>query len=117
MGTHLTESTVEEAALEIFEGLGYATLHGPNIAPGELFAERKTYSDILLLQRLKAALARVNPKIPPGAIEDAVRKLLSITAPTLPSFTLQHFTFRYYPDIFSPQPSEHLRHGASKLSN
>ena len=35
-----TESTVEEAALEILEGLGYTSLHGPDIAPGELFAER-----------------------------------------------------------------------------
>jgi len=28
-----TESTVEEAALELFSGLGYTTLHGADIAP------------------------------------------------------------------------------------
>ena len=39
------ESTVEEAALELFSGLGYTILHGPDIAPGELFAERAEYSD------------------------------------------------------------------------
>ena len=38
-----TESTVEDAALEIFEGLGYTILHGPTIAPGEMFAERANY--------------------------------------------------------------------------
>lgn len=38
-----TESTVEEAALEWFEGLGYAVLNGPEIAQGESAAERQEY--------------------------------------------------------------------------
>jgi type I restriction enzyme, R subunit len=78
-----TESTVEEAALELLSGLGYTILHGPDIAPGELFAERADYSDVLLLGRLKQALAKINPKIPAMAIEDATRKLLSVAGPNL----------------------------------
>jgi len=39
----LTESDVEEATLERFEGLGYQFVHGPEIAPGEPAAERETY--------------------------------------------------------------------------
>ena len=35
-----TESVVEEAALPWLESLGYKVKHGPEIAPGELFAER-----------------------------------------------------------------------------
>ena len=35
-----TESVVEEAALAWLESLGYKVKHGPEIAPGELFAER-----------------------------------------------------------------------------
>lgn len=35
--TLFTESTVEDAALEISAGLGYTILHGPTIAPGEMF--------------------------------------------------------------------------------
>jgi type I restriction enzyme R subunit len=31
----VSESVVEEAALDILNGLGYAILHGPDIAPGE----------------------------------------------------------------------------------
>ncbi len=31
-----TESVVEEAALAWLEALGYAVLHGPEIAPGEI---------------------------------------------------------------------------------
>src|ERR1700674_5083067 len=83
MNNSFTESTVEEAALELFTGLGYTILHGPDIAPGELFAERAEYSDVLLLGRLKQALAKINPKIPVAATEDAVRKLLSVAGPNL----------------------------------
>jgi len=43
MSTTITESTVEEAALAWFEELGYAIVHGPDLAPGELFAEREGY--------------------------------------------------------------------------
>ena len=39
MSNAFTESTVEEAALELFAELGYTILHGPDIAPGELLAE------------------------------------------------------------------------------
>jgi type I restriction enzyme R subunit len=77
------ESTVEEAALEVLSALGYTIVHGPLIAPGELLAERTDYSEVLLLGRLKKALARINPKIPAEAIADAIRKLSSIASPNL----------------------------------
>ncbi len=38
-----TESVVEEATLDWFRELGYATLFGPDIAPGEPNAERANY--------------------------------------------------------------------------
>ena len=79
----IAESTVEEAALEILEGLGYTILHGPEIAPGELLAERTDYSEVVLVERLQQALARINPRVPGEAIEEAVRKILSIQAPNL----------------------------------
>src|SRR5208282_6534196 len=78
-----TESVVEEAALELFDSLGYKVLHGPDIAPGELFAERGSYSDVILLARLRQALAGINPKVPAEAIEEAVRKILSVQGPNL----------------------------------
>ena len=40
MTATLTESIVEEAALAWLESLSYTILHGPDIAPGEPFAER-----------------------------------------------------------------------------
>lgn len=56
VGPRLTESTVEDAALEIFEGLGYTLLRGPTIAPGEVFAERASFGDTVLLRRLREAV-------------------------------------------------------------
>jgi len=38
--TQFTESIVEDAALTWLEALGYAVLHGPDIAAGEPGAER-----------------------------------------------------------------------------
>ena len=40
--TAFTESVVEDAALAWLESLGYAVKHGPEIAPGELFANGET---------------------------------------------------------------------------
>lgn len=72
---NITESIIEQATLDWFKGLGYSILNGPDIAPGELFAERSSYSDVLLEKRVRTALENINPSIPQEAIEDAYRKL------------------------------------------
>ncbi len=79
----IAESTVEDVALDVFSGLGYTILHGPDIAPGELFAERSSYSDVVLVKRLREALVRINRKVPAEAIEDAIRKILSVQTANL----------------------------------
>ncbi|HXG20699.1 MAG TPA: type I restriction endonuclease subunit R [Methylomirabilota bacterium] len=83
MATAFTESTLEEAALEMFDGLGYTILHGPDIAPEALFAERSSYGDVVLVKRLREALARINPKVPTEAIEEAIRKVQQTESPSL----------------------------------
>src|SRR5437660_6557184 len=70
-----TESTVEQAALAWFESVGWSVRHGAAIAPGELAAERADYGQVVLEQRLRDGLARLNPDLPAGALEDAFRKL------------------------------------------
>ncbi len=74
-GKWFTESEVEEAALGWFEELGYAVLHGPDIAPEEPAAERSDYQQVLLEGRLREALARLNPAIPADALDEAFRKV------------------------------------------
>ncbi len=56
-----TESEVESAALASLESLGWQIKHGPEIAPGEPFAERDDYRKPFLPQRLKDPPARLNP--------------------------------------------------------
>jgi type I restriction enzyme, R subunit len=80
-----TESVVEDAALAWLTGLGYAVLHGPEIVGGAATAERSdpSYREVILDVRLRQALVRLNPDLPPEALEDAHRKLIKIDAPSL----------------------------------
>ena len=70
-----TESIVEQAALAWLESLGWRVTHGLEIAPGEPGAERTDYAQVVLEARLREALARLNPVLPPEALEDAFRRL------------------------------------------
>jgi type I restriction enzyme R subunit len=71
----MTEATVESAALAWLSELGWQVKHGPDIAPDGLFAERRDFGQVVLEQRLRDALARLNPTLPAEALEDAFRKL------------------------------------------
>ncbi|MCL6546983.1 MAG: hypothetical protein K6T61_17355, partial [Bryobacteraceae bacterium] len=82
-GRGLAESTVEQAALAWLESLGWSVKHGAEIAPGERFAERTDYGQVILEQRLRDALARLNPDLPPEALQDAFRKLIRPEGATL----------------------------------
>jgi len=84
-GAKLTESAVEEAALGWLESLGWAVKSGPDMAFGELGAERADpdYRDVILEQRLRDALARLNPVLPTEALADAFRKLARPEGTTL----------------------------------
>ena len=57
----LNEAIVEDAALTWFGELGYAVGHGPQLAPDEPAAERDGFGDVVLVGRLRAAIARLNP--------------------------------------------------------
>lgn len=86
----ITESEVEEVALEILADLGYKVIHGPDIAPAtEPSAgkpdggnpERASYQDVVLIERLRQAVGTINPSIPKQAQEDAIKKLLRADSP------------------------------------
>jgi len=78
-----SESIVEEAALAWLESLGWQVRHGIEITPGEPAAERDDYGQVILAQRLRDALGRLNPDLPAEALEEAFRKLTRIEAPSL----------------------------------
>lgn len=79
----LNESGVEEAALSWFKKLNYAVAHAPHLAPGEIAAERNSFTDVALVGRLRNAIARLNSAIPSDAREEALRKVLRHDAPSL----------------------------------
>jgi type I restriction enzyme R subunit len=79
----LTETIVEDAALEWFGELGYAVGHGPQMAPGEPAAERESFGEVVLAGRLREAIRRLNPAIPEEAREEALRKVLRVGTPSL----------------------------------
>lgn len=65
------ESVVEEAAIDIFEELGYAYRPGP-----ELEEERGRVTEVLLERRFREALARINPHLPADALDDVARRVV-----------------------------------------
>ena len=78
-----TESHVEEAALGWLSGLGYAVLHGPDIAPDGPTPERISYSQVMLTGRLQESLGRLNPHLPTEMIEEVLRKVQQTETPSL----------------------------------
>jgi type I restriction enzyme, R subunit len=81
--TQFSESVVEQASLAWLESVGWQIRNGAEIAPGEPAAERDDYGQVVLSQRLRDALARLNPALPAEALEDAFRKLTRPEGPDL----------------------------------
>ena len=80
--TVLTESLVEDAALDWFRGLGYNVVSGPDMPPGPL-ALRESYADVVFPSAVRGALARLNPDLPAEALDDAWRRLTRPEGSTL----------------------------------
>ena len=79
----ITESEVEEVALEILSELGYTTIYGPDISPDGENPERSSYENVVLVERLKEAIDKFNPTIPDEAREQAVKQILRTESPKL----------------------------------
>ena len=43
--------------------LGYSISFGPDIAPDGEYPERQSYKEVVLINRLKIAIAKINPNI------------------------------------------------------
>ena len=79
----VTESHVEDAALEWLSELGYAVLHGPKISPDSPTPERISYDEVLLTSRLRKALKRLNPHLPAETLEEVLHKVQQTDTPLL----------------------------------
>ncbi len=79
----MTEDQLEQEALAWLADVGYAVAHGPDIAPDGPSPERASYRDVVLTGRLRAAIERLNPRVPLPAREDALKQVLDLGVPSL----------------------------------
>lgn len=75
----ITESELEEHALDLLQNLGYKIINGYNISPEGKNPERKNYQEVVLVERLKKAIEKLNPEIPESAKEEAIKKVLRVS--------------------------------------
>jgi type I restriction enzyme R subunit len=79
----MTEDQLEQETLGWLADVGYTRLYGPDIAPDGDAPERTDYRQVLLTDRLRRAIDRLNPSIPLAAREDALRRVLNLDVPVL----------------------------------
>ncbi len=78
----MTEDQLEQEALGWLNEVGYQVLYGPDIAPDGDAPERADYRQVVLVDRLRNAIARLNPDIPNVAREDALKQVLDLGVPS-----------------------------------
>ncbi len=91
MTTKITESSIETYAIELLEKQGYKYLYGPEIAPDSEASEklpfdiniRKSFEEVLLVDEVRKALKRINPKTDDDAIDDAIKQIRRLNSPEL----------------------------------
>jgi type I restriction enzyme, R subunit len=79
----MTEDQLEQEALNWLVETGYRYLCGYDIAPDGKDAERGDYVQPVLIERLRSAIARLNPLIPLVAQADALKQVLDLGTPAL----------------------------------
>ena len=57
----ITEDKIETFAIEVLQSIGWEYVHGLAIAPGAEQAERENFEQIILIDRLRKAVAILNP--------------------------------------------------------
>ena len=83
MSSRFAESHVEEAALAWLADLGYAIANGLDIGPDGSAPERASYGDVLLVKRVRAAIAKLNPRLTAEVRAEVLAKLTQSEMPSL----------------------------------
>ncbi|MBS1770587.1 MAG: GIY-YIG nuclease family protein, partial [Acidobacteria bacterium] len=91
----ITENQIEEYAIHELGQIGWAYLHGPSLIPsqGEGPSERQSFEQIILTDRLRNAVARINPRIPADAREQAVQKAVRLYSPDMKAANEEFHSF------------------------
>ena len=67
VGETMTEDQLEQETIGWLADTGYSHCYGLDIAPDGPAPERSNYSQVLLVGRLREAISRLNPSVPPVA--------------------------------------------------
>ncbi len=79
----MTEDQLEQEALGWLADVGYQYRYGPELAPDGSTPERSDYRQVLLVERLRQAVAALNPNVPQAARDDAVKQVVDLGTPVL----------------------------------
>ena len=79
----MTEDQLEQETLSWLADVGYTAVYGPEIAVDGNAPERSNYIQVVLIERLRQAINRLNPLVPLGAREDALQQVLNLDTPGL----------------------------------
>jgi len=83
MTSKISESSVEQHALQLLRKQGFGYIFGPAIAPDSDTPARRSFEEVLLLDRLREGVARINPALPVDAREDAVKQIRRLSSTEL----------------------------------
>lgn len=104
-----TETKLEQETLTWLTEIGYTPIYGPNIALDGNTPERNNYQDILLTNRLKKAIQKLNPDIPAAAREDALQQVCNLNTPILISANR-----RFHQFLVNGIPVEYQKEGETR---
>ena len=79
----MTEDQLEQEALGWLADVGWQHRYGPDLAPDGAAPERDNYRQVLLIGRLRQAVAALNPTVPQAARDDAVKQVVDLGTPVL----------------------------------
>ncbi|MFS0614236.1 type I restriction endonuclease subunit R [Lederbergia ruris] len=77
---NFTEAFLEEAVIEILQGMDYEYIFGPDIGQD---GSPRDYRSVILEERLRDALFAINRHLPDEALEEAYRKIITFNSPSL----------------------------------
>jgi type I restriction enzyme R subunit len=63
----MNEFQIDQLAISLLTGLGYNYTYGPDIAPDSQTPVRAAFEDVLLIEKPKSAVERINPSIAAAA--------------------------------------------------
>ncbi|MEX7116644.1 type I restriction endonuclease, partial [Pseudomonas aeruginosa] len=79
----MNENHLEQACLGWLESLGFSSLKGEVVSPGGTEGGREKYSEVVLQNRLRDAIERLNPGVSSAEADAAVSRLALYGAQSL----------------------------------